>query len=140
VGPEIAHTIKTMMETSMNNELAIYESVAALYAEGAEGDESAILEYARPQDFAVRETWSYSLHELTVGGAKFKLHLYVDIPMTEKQKQELALQIVTAGVPDYAASPYGKPAMSPTDCLDEDDFWDSERLGEPNFCDEEVDY
>lgn len=118
-----------------------YEFVATFYAEGKKDEDPAWVEFSRPQDFATNKAWVYRLIELNrilPRPAHFKAHFWVNVTLTDAEALGVVGEVIKLGVPDYRRDPKGYPQMSPTDCLKEDDYWDSS-LGEPNYCPEDDD-
>lgn len=124
-----------------------FENVAALYMHGGTEAVPGIMEFARPQDFATRglhdETpgWAYHLINYIVmrdldhdnmrlrAGTSYLVNAWVDVPMDDaeaiNQFSAVFHMMSMRGAPGHVNP------MRPTDCLREDDFWDTEKLGEP---------
>jgi hypothetical protein len=125
---------------SDTEQIPTYEFVAAFYADGRKAEDPAWVEFSRPEDFATRKAWSYYFFEVEQTEPKqalYKVHFWVDLLLSDEEVQGVILEVIKLGVvPDYRHDPRGYPPMSPTDCLQENDFWDSS-LGEPNYCPDE---
>jgi hypothetical protein len=128
-----------------------YPFVVSIYYKDATPDLPALIEYCRPQDFATNPTWHYyfkDIRQVDPFEGLFHCHIWIDVELKQSENwledevTKWALNLIQAGVPDLkrSATAMGSPLepMSPTDCLQEDDFWDFSK-GDPKFCDEDED-
>lgn len=112
-----------------------YDIAVTLYERNPDGTdaEQGFLGWSRPQDFAVNEHMKYTrfgtMQELKqedkIYIACFLVHLYWDGSRDEESAIEAVLKA------SYMFG-YGEwYPTAPSDPLMQDDFWDSEKLGEP---------
>lgn len=164
VPPDVPAIVEMMALTKYSKLLARrggqseqFENVATAHQYGAKpGDDvSCFVEFNRPQDFAVRgldgdcPKWDWRLINYIVtedyqdgkytmkAGTSYICNAWGDIPMEDKQWFTLFESVY----PMMSMKSFGPPpSMRPTDCLDDDDWWD-ERLGTPPArCPEESEY
>lgn len=131
-----------------------FENVVAVYKYGAQlSDEvQAFCQFSRPQDFAVRglyddaPAWKYRLINYIVtgdmeipavgmgplklnAGTSYIVNAWIDVPTSDVEMMQQFVDVFPMmsmrGAPDEV-----RP-MRPTDCLQEDDFWDRDKLGTP---------
>ena len=121
----------------------VYPFVLAIY--GQRDDAQSVGEFSRPQDFGDPERWHYHYIEVNQDQpfpAIFQAHLWLEYELRrsddllEDELFNLAVQVVLAGVPNNNLDPQGPPPMSPTDCFQEDDFWEDEWGERPPWCEE----
>lgn len=130
----------------MDTQLKMYPFVVTYYAKDANDEQPGLVIYSRPQDFATNPDWHYyqlTLQQTEPFEALFEAHVYADVAFerSEDFEEDKLVEFVTwmirAGVPDHTHEYVTVPAMSPSDPLDQDDFWDIETLGKPVYADDD---
>lgn len=108
-----------------------YEVVVTIYADGAE--DTSLVSFRRPQDFATRKAWRYFGIGAEVGDISYLIHGYIDVESTQEEfsQQLVSIMMGMGGLPIS----YRKEPCAPSDPLNEDDFWDIDGLGQPVFWD-----
>jgi hypothetical protein len=107
-----------------------HEVAVTIYADGAE--DTSLVSFRRPQDFATRKAWRYFGIGAEVGDISYLIHGYIDVESTQEEfsQQLVSIMMGMGGLPIS----YRKEPCAPSDPLNEDDFWD-EALGQPVFWD-----
>lgn len=133
---------------------AQYENVAALYIYGATPEVPGLVEFRRPQDFATRGLyddapgWKFRLinyiaiHDFKHGDipiraeTSYLVNAWVDVPLSDHDM--MAEFSAVFSMMSMRGAPDEINPMRPGDCLRQDDFWDTEKLGTaPVRCPEE---